>query len=316
MICQLVAVFTTSICTEYNQLLLAQGVLQGLGNGLLFCPAVALASSYFPPRRRALALSLVACGGATGGMVYPAIAQNVLHRLGFAWTVRIMGFVMLGTHAIVLPFSKPRSINRKLNQSWLDPTAFRDVPYLLFNTGIFFGFWGLFFAYFFVRSYGQEILDISEEASFTLILVINSIGIPGRIIPNYLADRYFGALNVEIPFILITGILLLCWLAVRSVASYYVWVAFYGFVGGGCQSLFQAASSSFSDDPEKIGIRIGMVCTVVSFACLSGAPIAGKLLDAIDGHYMAAQIFGGVVMIIGSAFLLASKIAQDRRKGG
>jgi predicted MFS family arabinose efflux permease len=247
-------------------------------------------------------------------MVFPAIARSLLGKIGFAWTMRVMGFVMLTASAIVLPFSKTRVKPREANLSWLDPTAVRDVPYLLFCIGIFLGFWGLFFAYYYVRSYGSDILGTPQDTSFTLLLVINSVGIPGRVVPNYLADRFFGALIVEIPFILISGILLLTWIAVHSITSFYVWVAVYGFFAGGCQSLFQAASSSFSTDPEKMGVRIGMVCTIASFACLSGPPIAGKLLEVMHGRYLAAQLFGGVVMIVGSMFLLAARVAQSKQK--
>lgn len=38
----LLGVFTTSVCTEYWQLFLAQGVCTGIGNGLLFCPTLAI----------------------------------------------------------------------------------------------------------------------------------------------------------------------------------------------------------------------------------------------------------------------------------
>ena len=313
-ICQLVGVFTTSACSKYYQILLAQGILQGLGNGLLFTPSLTLVTSYFPPNRRALPLSLLACGGATGGMVFPAMAQNLLPKLGFAWTVRCMGFVMLAVHAIALPFLKPRPVRERRDLPWLDPAAARDAPYLLFCVGVFLALWGLVFPYFYARSYAREQLGISDEASFNLILIINSVGIPGRVVPNYLADRYFGALNVHIPFVLITGALILSWIGVRSPTGYYVWVAIYGFWGGGVQSLFQAAAASFSNNPEQHGIRIGIVCTIVSFACLSGAPIAGKLLEVMDGGYLAAQIFNGVVMVVGSIFLLAAKIVQRRQR--
>lgn len=312
--CQLLAVFSTSFCTKYYQLFLAQGICQGIGNGLLFCPAVALVSTYFPQQKRALALSAVACGGATGGMVFPAIARSLLDRIGFPWTVRVMGFVMLSTSAIIVPFSRARpGHGNRGGHSFLDPTAKRDVPYLLFCIGIFLAFWGIYFAYYYVGAFGRDVLHVSQDTSLILILIINSFGIPGRVVPNYLADRFFGALNIEIPFIFCSGVLLLAWIAVQSVAGFYVWVAVYGFVAGGSQSLFQAACSSFSNDPDKIGVRIGMVCTVASFACLSGPPIAGRLLEAMNGQYLAAQIFGGTVMVLGSMFLLAARIVQARR---
>ena len=306
---QLLGVFMTSLSTRFWQLFLAQGICQGIGNGLLFCPAVALVSTYFSPEKRALAISFVACGGATGGMAFPAIAQAPLQRLGFAWTVRVMGLVMLFNSALILAFSRTRLPPRKAGP-WIDWEAFHELPYVLFCAGMFLGFWGLYFAYYYVRPFGQDVLHVSGRTSFDLLLVINSFGIPGRIFPALLADRYVGPVNVIVPFILVTGVLLYCWITVASVYGIYIWVAAYGFFGGGCQSLYQAASCSFTLDSRKVGARIGMVSTIVSFACLSGAPIAGVLVEYCDGKYIAAQIFGGSVMVCGSVLLLGGRLAQ------
>lgn len=54
-------VFMTSLGTQYWQILLAQGFCQGLGAGMLFCPTVALVSTYFQ-RNRALAIGFAASG--------------------------------------------------------------------------------------------------------------------------------------------------------------------------------------------------------------------------------------------------------------
>jgi MFS family permease len=69
---QLLGVFSTSAVTEYWQLILAQGVVQGIGNGLLFTPCVALVSVYFT-KNRAFALSLAACGAPIGGIIFPVV---------------------------------------------------------------------------------------------------------------------------------------------------------------------------------------------------------------------------------------------------
>jgi MFS family permease len=308
---QVLGVFATSFSTKYWQLFLAQGLCQGLGNGLLFCPAVALVSTYFSAGKRAFAVSLVASGGATGGMVFPAVAEYLLPRIGFPWTVRVMGFIMLFVAAVVLPFSKPRLRSHK-RKAWLDLPAFREPPYVLFCVGIFLAFWGLYFAYYYVTPFGRDRLHLSQRASFNMILVINSFGIPGRAVPALLADRFSSPLGVIIPVICLTGILLYCWIAIKSATSFSVWVAAYGFLAGGCQSLFQAACSSFSSDMEKLGVRIGMVFTIVSFACLSGAPLSGGLVEHLGGKYLAAQLFGGTVMVAGSTALLAAWLLQRR----
>ena len=55
----------TSLSTQYWQLLLAQGLVVGLGCGLHFVPAIALLPSYFSSRR-ALAQGIGASGSSLG----------------------------------------------------------------------------------------------------------------------------------------------------------------------------------------------------------------------------------------------------------
>ena len=85
----------TSPCAEYWQLFLAQGLCTGIGNGLVFCSTLAILPTYFK-RYRAIALGISASGTATGGMVIPAIIEALLPRIGFPWTVRVLGFLFLG----------------------------------------------------------------------------------------------------------------------------------------------------------------------------------------------------------------------------
>ncbi len=61
-----------------------------------------------------------------------------------------------------------------------------------------------------------------------------------------------------------------------------------------------------------MGVRVGMVFTIGSLACLTGAPIAGALIDFDTGKYEYAQIFGGTTVIVGTLTLLAARLAQLR----
>jgi MFS family permease len=49
--CQVVGVFATSGISQYWQLILAQGIVQGIRNGLIFTPCITLVSTYFAKRR-------------------------------------------------------------------------------------------------------------------------------------------------------------------------------------------------------------------------------------------------------------------------
>ena len=144
---QLLGVFMSSISTQYWQLFLAQGVCKGLGDGLLFCPTVSLVATYFS-RRRSLAMACTASGAATGGIIFPLIAQQLLPKIGFGWTVRAMGLVILVNAAIVVATARVRLPPRKAGPL-VEWDAFREPAYLLFCFAMFFDFWAVYFAYFY-----------------------------------------------------------------------------------------------------------------------------------------------------------------------
>ena len=96
-----------------------------------------------------LALGIVACGSATGGLVYPAIFQQLQPKIGFAWTVLLMGFIMISTLIPVNLLTHPR-ILPQCKDSFLDWAAVQELPLALFLIGIFLNILGLYFAYFYV----------------------------------------------------------------------------------------------------------------------------------------------------------------------
>lgn len=150
---QVLGIFMTSISTEYWQLLLSQGICQGLGSGLVFTPTVALVSTYFV-KRRALAISGMTSGTATGGVVFPIVARQLLDQVGFAWTVRTMGFIILANSAVILALARPRPFLRK-SGPLIELGAFADPWYSFFGLGLLLALLGLYFAYYYVSFLGQ-----------------------------------------------------------------------------------------------------------------------------------------------------------------
>ncbi|KAL5381797.1 hypothetical protein DPSP01_006980 [Paraphaeosphaeria sporulosa] len=306
---QVVGVFATSGATAYWQLFLAQGICKGLGDGLVFCPTVALVATYFTTKR-SLAIGVMACGGATGGIIFPLIAQQLLPRVGFGWTVRTMGFVILFDALVFLSIARPRLPPRKVGPI-VEWSAFKDPAFSLFCCGMFLVLWAVFFAYFYISSFGRDILHVDPSTSLNLLLVLNAIGVPARILCNLIADK-LGPVNTLIPAVLAAGILIFGWIGIHALPSLYVFCVIYGFFGGGIQSLFPAACASLTTDLKKMGVRTGMCFSFVSVACLTGPPIAGALIQRDDGGYVYAQIFGGVALIGGTLTLMAAKFVRSR----
>ncbi|KAI2624508.1 MFS monocarboxylate transporter-like protein [Xylaria nigripes] len=307
---QILGVFTTSAVKKYWQLILAQGIVQGIGNGLLFTPCVALVSVYFT-KNRAFALSIAACGAPIGGIVFPVISRQLSGSIGYPWTIRIMGFIMLFNTTLILALGRPRKF-KKEKQPMVDLSAFKEPVYLFFAIGLFFTLWGIYIAYFYTSTYGRNVIGISSSDSLTLLIILNAVGVPGRLIPAFLADRFFGPFNTMIPFVLGSSVLLFSWMRVESTPAFYAWVALYGINANAVQTLFPSTLSSLAPSLSKTGQRVGMAFSVGSLACLTGPPLAGVLISVGHGSYMYLQIYGGLSVLVGFIFFGISRFCQHR----
>ncbi|KAJ5667094.1 hypothetical protein N7507_002958 [Penicillium longicatenatum] len=301
----LLGTFMASLSTTYWQLFLSQGLCLGIGSGLMFCPTLSLISSYFS-RHRSFAIGVVAAGSSTGGLIFPAIVGNLLPRIGFPWTMRVLGFLSLGMLLPSFIFFKQR-VPPRTGGPLVEWTAFQDTSYATFTAGVFFMFWGLYIAFFYVGSYAREVTGVDGSASINLLLIMNGAGFFARILPNILADRYSGPVNLLIPVTIISSIILFCWISVTRVSELYTFSVFYGIFAASLQSLFPASLTSLTSDLKKIGVRTGMVLSIVSFAALTGSPIAGALVQRGNGSYLYAQCFAAASVLAGSVLLIVSR---------
>ncbi|KAH9906018.1 putative monocarboxylate permease [Xylariomycetidae sp. FL2044] len=305
---QLLGLFMTSLATEYYQIFLAQAVCLGIGNGCTFCPALAVLSQYFK-RNRAFSIGLAASGAAVGGLVYPVILDQLLfHRsIGFGWTLRVMGLVMLVTYLPCLVWLRPRLPPRK-SGPWIDVSAFTELPFVLFSLGFFFIFWGLYFAFFYLGTFAREQLGVGD--TIYLLMILNGVGIVGRTVPGVFADRWVGALNAIVVLSAFTSVSVYCWAAVSSVGGLLAFTVCYGLLAASLQSLLPSAATTMTPDPSQAGARIGMILGFVGFANLTGPAICGALIRTQHGSYLGAQMFAATSILIGTCMIVATRIAK------
>ncbi|KAI1050689.1 hypothetical protein LB507_009207 [Fusarium sp. FIESC RH6] len=303
----LIGIFTASLSTQYWQLFLSQGICCGLGNGFLVTPAVSVTSTYFD-KRRSLAIGISTCGSVNGALVFNAMARQLLPIVGFGWTMRAIGFVQAATLLFVVVCMKTRLAPTKSGRlvEWV---AFNRLDYTFFTIGMFFNFWAVFFGYYYIASYSREIINptLTYTDSLNLLLILNGVGVFGRMIANHYADA-FGPLELLIPSCLAAAVAMFSWIAVLTPTHAYVWTVFFGIIGGSILSLFPAGISCLATDLSTRGAYIGMNFSIISFATLSGNPIAGAIITAMGGSYIGAQLFMGSSFIIGTAFVVAAKI--------
>jgi MCP family monocarboxylic acid transporter-like MFS transporter 3 len=88
--------------------------------------------------------------------------------------------------------------------------------------------------------------------------------------------------------------------------------------------VFVGGLASLTTDSSKMGVRFGMVCSILAFASLAGPPTAGALIQSDNGGFLKAQIWAGSVtmaaaLFIGAAIWTQAKFdrpAQERISGG
>ncbi|CAM1511032.1 Fc.00g085450.m01.CDS01 [Cosmosporella sp. VM-42] len=290
------AIMMTSICKEYWQFMLAQGVLTGLANGLLMFPALAAVPQWFDKKRGA-AMGMAVAGSSLGAVVFPIVLSNLLTKtdLGFGWSVRITGFIMLP----VLMFSA-LTIRSRLpprRTRFFLWSSFKSPLYVLLILSLFFGMIGMFVPLFLLPSYAIT-KGMSDSLASYMVAIINGASIFGRIIPGVLGDK-FGRINTLIGASAATSIIIFCWLEAETNASIIAVAAVFGFCSGAIISGGSVAITLCTDDPKNIGTYMGVGMALASFAALAGPPASGAMIDRY-GRFDEVTYFGGAMTMVGA----------------
>ncbi|PWY75042.1 putative MFS monocarboxylate transporter [Aspergillus heteromorphus CBS 117.55] len=289
----ILSVMFNSLCTEYWQFILAQGIFGGFVNGLTYTPTLAAVNQYFF-KRRPLAMGIASSGSSLAGVIFPIALNRMLNEsnLGFGWSVRIVGFLMLALSVIAcLSVSSPAP-KRKSGTLFIGD-AWRHPAYSFQVAGLFFIIWALFVPFFYIPSYAQSI-GIDVNLSNYLISISNAGSFVGRLLSGALANR-IGRFNTLVASSAICGILILCWMAIESLAGMVVFSILFGFFSGNVIGMFTGTIALTAPRPNVIGSYMGMALGVLSLASLTGTPITGAMINTY-GNYNAALIFAGILI--------------------
>ncbi|KAK1756781.1 putative MFS monocarboxylate transporter [Echria macrotheca] len=318
---QLVAVFMTSLCTQYYQFFLAQGILLGASMCILTWPATAVVSRTLP-KNRGLAMGIVLGGSSLGGLVWPIMIEQLLQNttLGFGWTIRVVGFTMLAFLVIVCitvrepvllyeskspissdtepakvePVSMPKPMKKKVEKA--EVLALVKNPVFIFlSLGITIATLGLFVPIFYLVPNAIS-RGLSREVSFYALSALNGASFLGRVIPGHLAD-VFGHYNVLIISVIGSGIVGFAWTAASNLAGVFVIAVVYGFMSGVCLHMQ--------------GTAMGLLMGIVAIATLIGTPIAGVIVSRHG--YLAQSMYTGATMLVGGLLLVLARFHYDRR---
>ncbi|TPX07967.1 uncharacterized protein E0L32_010298 [Thyridium curvatum] len=302
------AIMMTSLCSEYWQFMLAQGVLTGVADGLLMFPAMAATPQYFHKKRGA-AMGVAIVGSSVGAIVFPIIMTKMLNEssLGFGWSVRIVAFIMVPVLVFCSIVIKARLPPRKT--TFLLLSAFKEPVYNLLVIGNLFLMVGMFVPMFFLPAFAIE-KGMNDSLAFYLVAMLNGASIPGRIVPGILADK-FGRLNMLFGAGLSTSIIILCWSKLSGTAGIIIYTLAFGFCSGTIVSGGSVALSLVPKNQQEVGTYLGMGMAIAGVSALIGPPATGALLDR-DHNIHNVAIFAGICCLGGTMLILWAKMFTEK----
>ncbi|KAI0046365.1 MFS general substrate transporter [Auriscalpium vulgare] len=265
---------------KYSLLFLSQGIGMGIGAGLVYIPVLAVQADHWGPRT-SLAMGVASSGLPVGGTFFPVMLNQLLHNgVSFAWSVRASAFLVLGMLLVANVFIKsyPRAQSPQGEKPSSMKELLTDAPYMCVALGGLFMNWGIYFPYFYLQLY-TILHGMDPTFAFYTLTILNGAAIPGRILPNLLAQKY-GALNVFTASAFSCAVLAWAFFGAKSIAGVVAFAVIYGFFAGAWFSLLSPVFGSMSKSKSELGMRMGFAFAVSSVAALTGTPIDGVLLGS------------------------------------
>lgn len=246
----------------------------------------------------------------SGGVIYPALVHNLVDNLGFAWTTRIIGFMMLASMVLVIGCIRVRIMPPRARPIF-DHSAFAYRPYTLYNLASFFGFAGVYVPFFYIQQYATDVAGMDEDLAFYSLAIMNASSFFGRVIPGIIADK-IGVLNTLFICASFTAILAFCWLAIFNSIGLFVFAIIYGFFSGTFVSLQAPVIAHMCPKMYLLGTWMGMTAFVSGLGLIIGNPVAGAILK--DGSWMEMQLYCGVFVAIAAGLVGISRLAKGGMK--
>ncbi|CAH0056397.1 unnamed protein product [Clonostachys solani] len=278
-------------------LFFTSGFMMGLGVSLGFSASSTIPAQYFS-RRLGLANGIVFAGGGLGGATTSFALDELLNRLGPAWTFRCLALMTFATGVPAARLFKSFTF---------------DVIFLAGAIGTF----PLFVPPFFIPLYAKSI-GLPSSAGAGLVAAFNFSSALGRIGCGALCDR-LGALNTLLLSLITTGLSILAlWPASTTLAPMIAFVILNGISNGGFFSTMPTVVGNVFGS-ARVTTAMGMIVTGWVGGYLMGAPIAGYMLEAYGGAdsdlgaYRPAMYYAGSLALAAAGLVAAVRFRKSKQ---
>jgi len=197
-----------SFAKQIWQLFLSQGLIVGMGAGLIYVPSLPIISQWFG-KRRALANGITSAGSGVGGLAMSFAIQAMIEDLGISWALRITGIVVFAVNFPATMILRTRDGYVMPNRKMFDLVLLRRYDVFLLLSWAFIMMFGYITLTYSLSAYGRAIGLSASSASYQTAFMNLGIAI-GRPLTGLLSDR-FGRIEVPGFITFLTGILCFAW---------------------------------------------------------------------------------------------------------
>ncbi|KAF4969082.1 hypothetical protein FSARC_3605 [Fusarium sarcochroum] len=306
---QSISLVCASLSTKIWHLFLSQGVLFGIGMGLLFLPSYGIISQWFT-KRRALANGIAIAGAGLGGLAYSLATGAIIRNMGLDLAYRILAIVSAVANITCTLLIKTRYGAQATRLAFDTSLLFKPEYLLILGYGAF-SMLGYFVLIFTLANYANVIGLNSSQASMIPAFFMLGQAI-GRPIVGWLSDR-FGRINLTFIMSFTTGILILAlWI---NANSFGVLLTFALVVGLSAGVFWVNISPILVEVMGLTNLASGLSCLWVAMAAPStlSAPIALEIYTG-TGSYLGAQLFTGFMYIASAVCVFVLRMWQINRR--
>lgn len=287
------SLFIIAECKEYWQFLLVHGFLVGIACGTCLAPTFAVIGQWFE-KKRGRAVCCAALGGTIGGTLFPIITRQLIPKVGFSWTMRIIGCIVLILMGIACLTLRRRLPPKDVVGSLFNPKVLKSPAFSIYCISSLIMYLGIFTVLIFIDS--SALSDgVNPDFAFYLLSIGNGGSFLGRLMSAVVVDK-IGAVNMGVPMTMLMFITSFIWPHVRAQSSLIAVAAINGFATGTWFSSFILPTYDLGK-VEDAGRRVGILMTASSLGVLVGPPIAGAIIRETGGYAVAGYYAGSTVLL-------------------
>jgi MFS family permease len=303
-----------SLGQSLSLLVVAFGILVGIGIGMGYAAATPAAGKWFGPHKKGLISGIVVAGFGLGS-VYIAPLTNSLIKFGIDRAFLIEGILFLVAIVFIaqllsfppkghVPVPAVAPVRQKLRQAQAHCAA---VPHEyewheMMKTPSFYVIWSIYllgaFAGLMIIGHLAKIADmqVGMKYGFVLVAILAILNAGGRVCSGWLGDKV-GRTNTLFIVLLVQAINMFLFRNYSTVVTLTIGVLIAGYCYGSLLSLFPSITYEYYGT-KNAGMNYGIVFTAWGAGGVIGPIVAGKVAD-VTGAYHQAYLVASVLCVAG-----------------